>query len=227
MNFFQIKEWETLFCKHLDQHLSQLQSVDASHDLAHVKRVAQTAQMLCVKEGGDLAIVTPAVWFHDYVIVPKNDPRRSQASRMSAQEATGVLSSMGYPAEYLSAIAHAIEAHSFSAQIHCRTLEARVVQDADRLDALGAIGLARLFNTSGQMGSRLYQEPDPFAQNRSLDDRVFALDHIFKKLYPIVTTLQTDAGRQEGLRRKRFLEAFVDQLAGELGMNEAAGKELN
>jgi len=218
MNYVQVKEWETRFHQHLDQHLSQFERVDASHDLAHVRRVAQTAEMLCEREGGVLAIVTPAAWFHDYVMVPKNDPRRSQASRLSAQEAVGVLNSIGYPSEYLSPIAHAIEAHSFSAQIECQTLEACIVQDADRLDALGAIGLARLFNTSGQMGSRLYQEADPFAKNRPLNDRVFALDHIFNKLYPIVSTLRTEAGRQEGLRRRYFLEVFIHQLTEELGM---------
>ena len=210
------REWEERFCREIERKLGELECVDASHDLAHVKRVVQTAQRLCQTEGGELWVVTPAAWFHDYVVIPKHDARRARASQLSAKEALEFLSQVGYPSRYFSSIAHAIEAHSFSAQIECKTLEAGIVQDADRLDALGAIGLARLFNTSGQMGSQLYEESDPFAQQRALNDRRFAVDHIFKKLYPMVSTFQTKAGRREGELRRKFLEGFIQQLSEEL-----------
>ena len=102
-------------------------------------------------------------------------------------------------------------------------MEAKIVQDADRLDALGAIGLTRLFNTSGQMGSLLYEALDPLATQRELNDQLFALDHIFKKLFPIVRTLKTESGQREGYQRVQFIKVFVDQLMHEIGMRKNSG----
>src|SRR5262249_50765431 len=132
---------------------------DPAHDLAHFRRVVSLAQRLGKQEGARLEIVLPAAWFHDWVNLPKNDPRRSQASRLSAREAILFLRSQTYPEELLDDVAHAIEAHSFSAGITPRTLEAQVVQDADRLDGLGAIGIARCFSVGGLLGRRFY-DPD-------------------------------------------------------------------
>ncbi|MFA9353024.1 hydrolase, partial [Escherichia coli] len=75
-----------------------------------------------------------------------------------------------------------IEAHSFSAKIAPETLEAKIVQDADRLEALGAIGLARVFAVSGALGVALFDAEDPFARQRGLDDKQYALDHFQTKL---------------------------------------------
>ena len=211
--------WESLFCFHMTRRLEESTHVDASHDLAHLKRVVNTARHLCQAEKASWEVVLPAAWFHDYVVIPKKDPRRAQASRLSAQAALAYLHTVQYPSQYFSDIAHAIETHSFSANLECQTLEARIVQDADRLDALGAIGLARLFNTSGQMGSLLYEDLDPLASSRELNDQKFALDHIFKKLYPIVSTLKTQAGRIEGFRRAQFLDLFVQNLTQEIGLS--------
>ncbi|KPV47878.1 hypothetical protein SE17_41085, partial [Kouleothrix aurantiaca] len=111
---------------------------DAAHDLAHIRRVVGTATALAAAENADLWIVVPAAWLHDCVIVPKNSPDRARASGMAADAATEFLRGAGYPPEFLPGIHHAIEAHSFSARIAPRTPEARVVQDADRLDAIGA-----------------------------------------------------------------------------------------
>ncbi|HDO7482899.1 TPA: HD domain-containing protein, partial [Escherichia coli] len=76
-----------------------------------------------------------------------------------------------FPAEKIEAVCHAIAAHSFSAQIAPLTTEAKIVQDADRLEALGAIGLARVFAVSGALGLALFDGEDPFAQHRPLDDK--------------------------------------------------------
>ena len=131
--------WELKFEQKLvDQDLGN----DPAHDLAHFRRVVKTAKMLTAEEGATLEVVVPAAWLHDLVNVPKNDPKRSLASRLSATAATEFLRSSGYPPEHLERIHHAIEAHSFSAKIEAKTLEARIVQDADRLDGLGAVGIA-------------------------------------------------------------------------------------
>ena len=128
---------------------------DPAHDFLHFSRVVALAKKLCLEEKAKWEVVVPAAWLHDFVIIPKNDPRREMASRLSAEKAIEFLKTLSYPAEYYPEIAHAIEAHSFSANIEAKTLEAKIVQDADRLDGLGAIGLARCFITAGILRSTL------------------------------------------------------------------------
>lgn len=189
---------------------------DAAHDLEHIRRVVTTARRLALAEGAELAVVLPAAWLHDCVVVPKDSPLRSQASRLAAEAATTFLRSVDYPTERLAAIAHAIEAHSFSAQIVPQTREAQVVQDADRLDALGAIGLARCLMLGGAMGRRLYDPDDPFAEQRVFDDGVNTVDHFYVKLLRLADTMTTESGRVEARQRTRFLEQFLEQLRHEI-----------
>ncbi|WP_343390237.1 HD domain-containing protein [Candidatus Amarobacter glycogenicus] len=122
---------------------------DVAHDAAHVRRVVAGAVRLAEIEGAEMAVVFPAAWLHDCVIVLKDSALRSQASRLAAETAVTFLRAQQYPPQYLEAIAHAIAAHSFSAGIAPQTIEAKVVQDADRLDALGAVGMARTFMVGG------------------------------------------------------------------------------
>lgn len=189
---------------------------DAAHGLDHLQRVVASAKRLGAAAGAEPAVVVPAAWLHDCVSLEKNDPRRRQASRLAAERARQHLSHLGYPGRWHDAIAHAIEAHSFSAQIPPRTLEAKVVQDADRLDALGAVGLARCFMVGERLGRPLYAPADPFCENRSPDDQTYTLDHLYAKLLRLPATMQTAAGRAEAQRRADFLRAFLDQLASEL-----------
>jgi uncharacterized protein len=137
---------------------------------------------------------------------------------MAAKTAASWLRAEHYPAEQIAEVAHAIEAHSFSAGIPPRTLEARVVQDADRLDALGAIGIARCYATAGAMGSQLVHPEDPVPTeitDRRLDDRRYATDHFVVKLLTLPATMQTDAGRREAEHRATFIRQFMDELARE------------
>lgn len=210
-----VKEnWRVCFKEKLMQH--ELGN-DPAHDLAHFERVAQTATQLCEAEGGKWEVVLPAAWLHDFVIIAKNDARRSQASKLSAEAAIAYLQSINYPEEFFSEIAHAIEIHSFSAKLEAKTLEAQIVQDSDRLDALGAIGIARCFATAGVMKSSLYEPHDPFGLSRARDDRAFALDHFYVKLFEIVKTLKTAAGRREGEVRLETMNYFIQELGRELG----------
>ncbi len=115
------------------------------------------------------------------------------------------LQDAGYPPACLPDIRHAIEAHSFSAGIAPRTVEAKVVQDADRLDALGAIGLARCIAVGTALGRPLYEPEDPFCRARTPDDGGASVDHFYAKLLKLAGTMQTAAGRREAERRTAFL----------------------
>ena len=114
------------------------------------------------------------------------------------------------------AVAHAIEAHSFSAGIEPGTLEARILQDADRLDALGFMGVVRCFYTAGRMGSSLYDPADPGGENRPLDDRRYALDHFPRKLLQLAQGFKTRAGQKLAMQRHDRLKAFHDGMLAEV-----------
>lgn len=184
-------------------------AADGAHDLAHLRRVWANARILLAGHpDAEPLIVLAACFLHDLVNLPKNHPDRAQASHRSAARARMLLADAGFPAALLDGVAHAIEAHSFSAAIPARTIEARIVQDADRLDALGPVGLARLFYTAGRMGSALAHEADPLGVARDLDDRAFALDHIAVKLATLPARMHTPAARALALARLRQLEQF-------------------
>lgn len=205
----------------LEDQLSQKISViasseDPAHDLLHFKRVVRTAKALCAEEKARLEVVLPAAWLHDFVIIPKNDPRRAQASRLSADAAIQFLRSIRYPDIYFESIAHAIEAHSFSANIETKTIEAKIVQDADRLDGLGAIGIARCFATAGILKRPFYSEADPFCEVRPVNDKEFTVDHFFAKLFKTAATLKTEAGRREGMKRIKVMQKYLMDLADEI-----------
>lgn len=203
--------------EHLLNALDQ-NGTDGSHDMSHLSRVWHNAAAIADQEpGSDRAVLTAAVVLHDCVAVEKNAPERAQASRLAATRARPILSELGWKPARIEAAAHAIEAHSFSAAIPPRTLEARIVQDADRLDAIGAIGIARCFYVAGRMGSSLYDPPDPRADNRELDDGRFALDHFAVKLFKTAGTFQTSAGQAMAETRTRTMQTFVQALLDEIG----------
>ncbi|TFW09861.1 HD domain-containing protein [Oxalobacteraceae bacterium OM1] len=189
---------------------------DGAHDLNHLHRVWRNASALAAEHPeADLLVIEAACYLHDIVNLPKNHPDRSQASRLAAERAVALLAGAGFPAERLDAVAHAIEAHSFSAGIPPRSIEARIVQDADRIDALGAVGIARLFYIAGQMRSALAHPDDALAAHRPLDDRAYALDHIAVKLARLPAAMQTEAGRRLAARRLEQALAFRDAFAEE------------
>lgn len=204
--------WETQFA----QFIQRGALADTAHDLEHIRRVVMNARILAAQEQADLAIVLPAAWLHDCVSIAKNSPLRAQASLLAGRAAVEFLQTISYPAQHLPAIQHAIEAHSFSANITPQTREAQVVQDADRLDSLGAIGLARCLMLSGATGRRLYDPLEPFPATRPLEEQRNAIDHFYTKLFQLADRMSTPAGRAEATKRTAFLHAFVDQLREEL-----------
>ncbi len=205
--------WEQQF----EPFILQPEAVDPVHDLAHIRRVVTTAKQLCEQEGADPQVVIPAAWLHDCVPIAKTSPDRKRASQLAADAAGAFLDEIGYPAHHIPAIQHAIVTHSFTANITPETIEAKVVQDADRLDALGAVGIARCLMLAGHWGNALYDVEEPFPVTRRADDKTYAIDHFFTKLLHLEGTMQTDAGRAEAAVRTTFLKAYLYQLEREIG----------
>lgn len=177
-----------------------------------------TARKIMIHHQADPLVVLTACYFHDIVSLPKNHPERSQSSRLAARKTRDILHRdfPDFPPDRFAGVEHAIEAHSFSAGIAPQSIEAKIVQDADRLEALGAIGLARVFAVSGGLGVALFDAEDPFADARPLDDRAFALDHFQTKLLRLPDTMQTDVGRELAQHNADFLVHFMAKLSAEL-----------
>lgn len=191
---------------------------DGSHDLSHIIRVWRNAAAIAaIERGCDLELLVAAVILHDCVAVEKDSPLRSQASRLAAARASEIMAEVGFAPERIAALAHVVAAHSFSAAIEPETLEARILQDADRLDAIGAIGIARCFYVGGRMGSGLYHPTDPRAADRAYDDVRFALDHFDVKLFKIAKGFRTPAGQAMAAVRLQTMHRFVDEFLGEIG----------
>lgn len=193
-----------------------LEGDDGSHDVAHLHRVWKNCRQISQDEGGDQQILCAAVLLHDCVAVEKNSPQRHLASRMAAEKASIALATLGWSDENINKTAHAIEAHSFSAAIPPQTLEAKILQDADRLDAIGMIGVARCFYIGGRMRSALYDAADPLAQQRQYDDKRFTLDHFETKLFKLQEGFQTAAGRRMAALRTERMRRFLSELLEEV-----------
>jgi len=190
---------------------------DPAHDASHIERVYKNAELLCGSENADTELVLTAVMLHDLVTFKKSDPRNREASARSAQRAREILKRHGYTDREIAIVADAIRDHSFSRDARPGTVEGRILQDADRLDAIGAIGIARTFAVGGSEGRALYNPDDPFCKSREPDDQMWTVDHFYSKLLRLETMMNTPAGRSLARERTAALRGFLGQLGREVG----------
>jgi uncharacterized protein len=189
-------------------------STDPAHDLAHVKRVAKSAQAIATAERADEEICVSASLLHELFSYPKNHPDSPRSGEVCAEHARVALRAQGMRAERIEPICYAIAVHPFSRGIVPETLEAKILQDADRLDAIGAIGIARCFATAGRLGHAFYSSEDAFCDTRAPTH--YAVDHFYAKLLRLPDTLHTQTARAIAADRLRFMRAFLAQLAREI-----------
>jgi uncharacterized protein len=189
---------------------------DGAHDLSHIVRVWRNAKLIQREEGGDLEALAAAVLLHDCVQVAKDSPLRSKASLLAAKEARVRLEVLAWAPSRVDIVASAIESHSFSAGVAPTSLEGCILQDADRLDAIGLSGIARCFYTAGRLGSRLYDLADPEGKTRPLDDTRNALDHFPKKLLTLEGSFKTRKGQELAQERHRRLHEFYLAMLSEV-----------
>jgi uncharacterized protein len=188
---------------------------DPGHDLEHCLRVAVwTLRIASGRVPREQAIA--AALLHDIVNVPKNSPDRARASEWSAAMALSLLEVHGFAPSAAAEVADAVRTHSYSAGHEPTSELGRALRDADRLEALGVIGLLRAISTGARMGARYFHPDDPWAERRALDDRAYSVDHFFTKLLRLSESMCSDVGRAEALRRSRFLQASLDELALEI-----------
>lgn len=209
--------WERRFIDYLQKNLH---TKDGSHDLGHLMRVWKAAQYINREEGdvADELVLLTAAYFHDLVSLPKNSPERSSSSLRSAERTAVLLTEVftDFPREKVEGVRHAIHAHSFSARVAPLTPEARILQDADRMEALGAIGLARVFYTAGQLDQRLFDASDPLALRREPDDQQYSLDHFAVKLFKLPALMNTATGRMLADEKAGYLRQFLVRIEGEI-----------
>jgi uncharacterized protein len=196
--------------------LQRTQQADCAHDVGHVLRVASHAHKLAQAEGANVDVAVAAAWLHELFSFPKDHPDSSRSGQVCAEHAAELLDSLGCPEPERDAICECVREHCFSSAMVPTTLEAAILQDADRLDAIGAIGVARCFATCASMKRPLLNPSDPFCQSRKPDDRNWGLDHFYRKLLRIPAMLHTPTARCIAEPRVEFMNAFLQQLRSEL-----------
>ena len=196
--------------------------VAAGHDFGHIERVVTNAKRLGKVEGADGLVVRLAAITHDVVNLPKDDPDRHLASSRSAEAVSTWLEGRLEPAR-IDLVAEAIRCHSYSAGCIPESVEAKVVSDADNLDAIGAVGIARCFEIGGKLGRVTLATDDPFCDERTPDDGTYTVDHFYTKLLRLGERFYTASGRREAKQRIEFMKEYLEQLRREVEETEASG----
>ncbi len=189
---------------------------EPAHDILHIQRVARNAEQLAKSEKANADIAVTAALLHELFNYPKGHPDSARSGEVCAEHARKELLVLEAAPAFIDAVCYAIAVHPFSLGVMPTTLEAKILQDADRLDAIGAIGIARCFATTAIMRRPFYSAEDPFCEHRLPSDRDFALDHFYKKLLPLPATMHTAAARAEAQSRLQTMQSFLKSLAAEI-----------
>ena len=189
---------------------------DSAHDFEHTMRVYKNAQKIGKKENANMKLILTAVLLHDIILFPKSDMKSKMSSIKSSIAAQRILKNYGYDKDEIKTISDAIRDHSFSRGVVPSTIEGKILQDADRLDAIGAIGIARAFSTGGSGKRPFYNKSDPFCQRRKPDDINWTLDHFYRKLLLLEKRMNTSAAKKEARYRTKIMRKFLDDFKKEI-----------
>ncbi len=173
---------------------------EGTHGFSHVERVFNLCLHIGKEEGADLEVLALAALLHDVARPLESAGKVEDHAAEGARIARHFLGSIGYPEEKVEAVAHAIEAHRFSRGPEPETLEAKILSDADKLDAIGAIGVARVFMYSGEHG-------------RSIED---SLRHFEEKILKLRDLMYTQTAKRLAEERHRFTVEFIERIMREI-----------
>jgi uncharacterized protein len=200
------------------------EEADPAHDFSHIMRVCQNAQIIGKKEEADMLVLLFSALLHDAGSVSKG-LEDSIESDQRQEAVLDFLNRKGLPKNVQDKVLYAVNVHRFSKGIVPDTLEARILQDADRLDALGAIGIARVFMTGGTLQRALYDPVDPFCKNREPNNKKWNLDHFYKKLLKLESGMHTKTAREMASRRTEVLKRYLSDLEKEIGEDDKINSE--
>lgn len=191
---------------------------DAAHDFDHVLRVHALALHIARAEGADPEIVSAAALLHDIARVEADRLGLCHAE-MGARQAKEILKA--HPLEKVDAVAAAISSHRFRKASEPASLEAKVLYDADKLDAIGAIGVARAYAIAGRLGQRLWSPLSESAEANASASDIYNTGHTpvreFQvKLRRLKDSLYTDTARAIAEERHQYMEAFFRRLGQEV-----------
>ncbi|MEM3713118.1 MAG: HD domain-containing protein [Thermoproteota archaeon] len=179
---------------------------DPGHDWLHAERVYRMCMRIMEKEGGDPEVLTAAALLHDIGISYELEEGIDHSEK-SAEIASKILYEIGFPGDKIIRVQEAIRQHRFRNSIKATTLEAKILQDADRLDAIGAIGIARTFSYGGKRKIPIYSDDE---------NVVSTLQHFYDKLLRIRDTLNTETAKAIARERHEFMETFLSRLFKEV-----------
>jgi len=196
--------------------VKEIMDNDSAHDFDHVMRVYGNAQKICKQEKANEKLVLCAALLHDIVSYPKSDKRSKMSSTESAKKSKIILKEYDFTTDEILVISDAIRDHSFSQNKIPESIVGKILQDADRLDAIGAIGIARVFATGGSLKRPFYNIDDPFCKTRTPDDKTWTVDHFYQKLLKLESLMNTKSGKMEAKKRTKILKDYLKQLKLEL-----------
>ncbi len=202
--------------KKLEKEVKVKVENDSAHDFEHIKRVYNNAKKLAIKEKANTKLVLSAVLLHDIVSYQKSDSRSKTSSVKSSQDAKKILKNYPFTNDEIKIITDAIKDHSFSRKKTPKTLVGKILQDADRLDAIGAVGIARVFAVGGAEHRPFYNTEDPFCSKREPNDKKWTLDHFFRKLLLLEDLMNTKSAKIEAKRRTKILTNYLFELKKEI-----------
>jgi uncharacterized protein len=189
---------------------------DPSHDFSHIERVLNLAVDIGKTVNADLDIIVPASLFHDIIVYKKDSKESKNEANESADVAEKVLRNISeYPSKKIEAVKTCIMQCSFSKGITPNLLEAKVLQDADRLEATGAISIMRTFASCGQMSRPFYDKNDPLCKKSTIPFRS-GVDLFYNRLLIVERTMHTKYAKKIAKSRTKFLKEFLTQFEKEL-----------
>lgn len=196
------------------KHFVQEQHQDdySGHDWAHIQRVTNTAKAISRQEGGNTLVVELAALLHDVA-----DEKLSGSEEEGVRKVRNWLNENGVDEQTNAEITEIITTMSFKGgnRKPMSTIEGKMVQDADRLDALGAIGIARTFAYSGTKGQPIYDPELPPKEEMTYEQyrhgNSTAVNHFYEKLLKLKDAMNTEYGRRLAEERHKYMEQYLDQ----------------
>ena len=184
------------------------------HSKSHVERVYNLAVRIAKEENADLDVVKAAVLLHDIARAMEDEGKIEDHATEGAKIARKVLEEADFPKEKIDKVIHCIEVHRFKKGMEAESSEAKILQDADRLDIIGAIGLARVFTRGGWSNMPIYDPTIP-PKEKYDGKSLTSVNHIYEKILKVKDTINTDAAKEIAEERHKFVEEFLERLMKE------------